>query len=397
MTLGEAADLVSGDQPNGQESRICKDFPWFIMYFANSNINTTAFESAAEHASQHSGTGRSTGRESFSSALSTQLSAALSEPMFDLAQHIDTFSEEERGRSTDRGPRYANPLARAESRAARAEAVIELNPAPIGKRISRSSTFFEDPTHTSAILDDNLLEPCPHSLPCANVSEVLNDLLERLNTALSTKIEHDRTPIKSNDDISTAHTEVSPPLSSSSKTAGKLATQLPTEILQQIYYNLLPVDFNSARRTCRSWFINSLEHSLLTEILQRGGFANSSYDGTAASPNSSYTHSLVNEEWMMSKRLALECALGPDWKGNGITESSSGTPSAFTKTAIVDFTEVSVQNNSTRSAGTIFTVSSCSKFLMAANGCLVYVYELNKNMCNTFESGCLRPITSIIW
>jgi hypothetical protein len=49
----------------------------------------------------------------------------------------------------------------------------------------------------------------------------------------------------------------------------------------------------------------------------------------------------------------------------------------------------------------IFNVSSCGKFLMAANGCLVYLYELNRSHKNTETEtvdrpGALRPVTSII-
>lgn len=392
MTLGEAPNLMR----SGQEPHVCKCFLDVEFIMLTPIFATEAFETTADYTNPLPSTGTITGRESFSSVLSTQ-NAALPEPSFDLAKNIDTLLEDERGRTMERGPRYANPLERAESRVARTEAVIELNPSPIGKRISRSGTFFEDPTHPSAILDDDLLEPCPQLSPCINVSEVLNDSLGMPNDISSMDSDHLTFPAELKPALPTDSTETASLQSCSSKAAGQLASQLPTEILQHIYYNLLPADFNSARHTCRYWFINSLEHSLLYEMLQRGGFSNSIHHGLAINQTPSTSHITVNDEWMMSKRLSRECALGPDWTGNGFTGPESGSPRAFSKTAVIDFTEASVQNNSNRSAGTIFTVSSCSKFLMAANGCLVYVYELNKNICNAYESGSLRPITSIIW
>jgi hypothetical protein len=87
----------------------------------------------------------------------------------------------ERGRSQDRQPRYSNPLERAESRGRRNDPAIEINVRPIGKRTSRrSSTFFEDPNDPRAVLEDNLLEPCPHLPICNSVSEVLQYVLPSL-------------------------------------------------------------------------------------------------------------------------------------------------------------------------------------------------------------------------
>jgi hypothetical protein len=67
-----------------------------------------------------------------------------------------------------------------------------------------------------------------------------------------------------------------------------------------------------------------------------------------------------------------------------------------------DFTEVAVDYpGQPLSVGTIFTISSCSRFLMVANGCLVYLYELNRSQKITagesiISAGALRPVTSII-
>jgi hypothetical protein len=67
----------------------------------------------------------------------------------------------------------------------------------------------------------------------------------------------------------------------------------------------------------------------------------------------------------------------------------------------VDFTEVALQYPGPLPAGTIFTISSCGRFLMIAHGCLVYLYELNRShkvvgVDSINIPGALRPVTSII-
>ncbi|RDA94711.1 hypothetical protein CP533_6775 [Ophiocordyceps camponoti-saundersi (nom. inval.)] len=48
--------------------------------------------------------------------------------------------------------------------------------------------------------------------------------------------------------------------------------RLPNELLQHIFLFLSPIDFNSARHTCRAWFLASLHQLLLVEMLRRGGW-----------------------------------------------------------------------------------------------------------------------------
>jgi hypothetical protein len=286
----------------------------------------------------------------------------------------------DRGRTLERGTRYPNPLATAESRPRRDDAPIELDVRPIEKRqLSRSSTFFEDPNDPCAVLEDNLLEPCPHIPICNSVSEVLNGsetsigiarglihgstwssfdppFLARPTQTLTT-VFSDCRPVfpaptfppatlpKVRPDIDRLEhmaTSSSTPLWSNAQTTPKgkdlepspicsQASRLPTEIVQQIFYNLAPVDFNSARRTCRSWFINSLNQSLLEIMLKRGGFSNRIIPSTAH--QSIVAECGVSAEWLMSKCLALECALGPDWTGNGLARDLVSEPleSAFIK------------------------------------------------------------------
>jgi hypothetical protein len=309
----------------------------------------------------------------------------------------------ERGRTYERGPRYPNPLERAASRGRRNDPAIEVHVRPMEKRsVSRSTTFFEDPSDPCAVFEDNLLEPCPRIPICSLVSEVLetpvdiaNEIL-LLSTRSSFDIPHERPKL---DRRSRAPTTVAASRRTPGPSIPSQAYMLPTEILQHIYYNLAPADFNSARHTCRSWYIKSLDHSLLETMLRRGGYSN--LIPSQAIDN----HLKVNDEWLMSKRIARECALGPDWNGNGLppmrhpVSDLPSTKSAFAHSASVDFTEVAVHYPGLKSAGTRFTVSSCGKYLIAANGCLVYIYELNRSdHCRSrkVHPGSLRPVTSII-
>lgn len=47
---------------------------------------------------------------------------------------------------------------------------------------------------------------------------------------------------------------------------------LPNEIVQEVYAFLSPTDFNAARHTCRSWFLASLDRSILVQMLKWGGW-----------------------------------------------------------------------------------------------------------------------------
>ncbi|KAH6709049.1 hypothetical protein BKA61DRAFT_695372 [Leptodontidium sp. MPI-SDFR-AT-0119] len=125
-------------------------------------------------------------------------------------------------------------------------------------------------------------------------------------------------------------------------------------------------------------------------MLRRIGYSDGIQDDTNV-PLSGFR--TMSTEWLMSKRIARECALGPD------VSRFSRTNSALCQISTIDFTEIEVHYPGPDLASTIFTVSSCGRFLMAANGCLVYVYELNRSR-NSAGSACfpglLRPVTSII-
>ncbi|RDW64204.1 hypothetical protein BP5796_10706 [Coleophoma crateriformis] len=376
-----------------------------------------------------------------------------------------------RGRTMERGPRLEDPLARATSRTKIQDASIEVDMRPIQKRFSRSSTLFEDPTDPRAILEDTLLEPLPNeslrssmssvsarlqssvSLPESPATSPVFSSILRANTSPSMTLNLNDNPVTErspnplqtvfNDrptlyPVSTMSSEklaqVLPDIDhleylaiksssslwslphlelpkANSGSVPSIAARLPTEILHKIYEELGPADFNAARHTCRNWFHSSLKQSLLEAMLRRGGWSSSISVGILPEQTIDANLELpVCDEWTLSKRLSRECALGPDWTGNGLKErysyqsSVSSTPDlrcSLIQTAELDFNDIAIQHAGIDFAGIIFTVSGCGRFLMVANGCLIYIYELNRShrgndFMSVTNAGSLRPVTSII-
>ncbi|KAA6412168.1 MAG: hypothetical protein FRX48_04319 [Lasallia pustulata] len=171
---------------------------------------------------------------------------------------------------------------------------------------------------------------------------------------------------------------------------------LPQELLELVYRHLDPGDFNAARHTCRAWMMASLEWRLLTAMLRRGGWwVGFQADLMAHGPASSD----VNKEWLMSKRLATECSLGPGWTGNGLAPrrpsdapqayqadstllTSTGDMTSLVLTSHVDFSEFSDSCYDNTADATPappavhFTVSVCNQFLLVTDNCTIYIYRL---------------------
>ncbi|QDS72832.1 hypothetical protein FKW77_006906 [Venturia effusa] len=152
-----------------------------------------------------------------------------------------------------------------------------------------------------------------------------------------------------------------------------LPMSYPRELIQHIYSYLHPRDFNAARHTCQSWMTASLDKALLTLMLKRAGWS---------PKNEKYI-------WGMSCRLARECALSSGWTGNGITDRPLTSP--FRQSALIDFSELASGYNSStvrKANGLIFTVSICGRYVLVAEGGMIYVYELVGDR--------LRVLTSVV-
>ena len=187
--------------------------------------------------------------------------------------------------------------------------------------------------------------------------------------------------------------------------------RIPAELLEKVYACLSPIDLNSARHTCRAWMIGSLEERLLTRLLREGGW----WRAAKADMNlheelkGQRTPESINEEWLLSKRLATECSLRPDWTGNGLPKiltSASGRESnnnGVLLTSETDFSELSTGYYAFRigiaqhGSAVQFTVSVCGKFLLVIEGCLIYVYSLRNTTRNSHvHGGHLSPVTTVI-
>ncbi|KAJ4984657.1 F-box domain-containing protein [Stagonosporopsis vannaccii] len=167
--------------------------------------------------------------------------------------------------------------------------------------------------------------------------------------------------------------------------AGPASRKLPTEILLSIYDLLDAKDFNASRRTCRSWMIASLNESLLSAMLHRGGWHGgrpAKHDGLSKR----YTTAASSEEWRLSRYLSLQCATSAGWTGNGLDEE----PAIMADVAI-DFTDLAdgYSLRKGRSVGAlIFTSSICGQYLLVANNTLIYIYSLNNRR--------LEPISCVV-
>lgn len=187
------------------------------------------------------------------------------------------------------------------------------------------------------------------------------------------------------------------------------ASLLPLEILQNIYKRLDPVDFNAARHTCRVWMNHSLDVRLLDLTMKRGGWGGAALADRELRERdrqiSPDNFDLVN---LLSKRLATECSLRPDWTGNGLFRSPCAWPEGdyyptvgLVRTSQTDFSELSSgyapMSDGESGAGLHLTVSVCTKFLLATEGCIIYIYSLRANWLHTHQpGGYLSPMTTVI-
>lgn len=151
-------------------------------------------------------------------------------------------------------------------------------------------------------------------------------------------------------------------------------TATPTEIIQQIFSYLAPTDLNAVRHTCSNWMKASLDADLLSTALKRGGWSTDP-------KTSARTRHIGSLAWVFSCRLARECALSGGWTGNGLRSTLNSTqsfaPTALVQTSHVDFSDLASGMVSTSACGgLIMTTSVCGRFLLVANGLMIYVYEL---------------------
>ncbi|KAF2185099.1 hypothetical protein K469DRAFT_750598 [Zopfia rhizophila CBS 207.26] len=161
---------------------------------------------------------------------------------------------------------------------------------------------------------------------------------------------------------------------------------LPTEILQSVYNYLGPRDLNAARHTCSTWMRASLNKNLLVTMLKRGGWWSSAkYD----LDRRNHITTRTSDEWFLSRRLSRECSLSGNWTGNGLdTSSGHDTIVEVSQTDFADLVSGYAGPGGRHTAGLVFTTSICGRYLLVAEGGMIYVYEL--------QGHGLRPLTSVV-
>lgn len=196
---------------------------------------------------------------------------------------------------------------------------------------------------------------------------------------------------------------------------------LPGEVIQEIYRYLRPQDFDAARHACRAWLLASLDRTILTKMLKQSGYwhaaevdlqqrirkasispsANrvpriSGLDGPTDFSPSPLPVELETEEWILSKRLATECMLSHEWRGN--CSPAAIRFERFSIVATVDFKDYIADSGESPSHSTnayglskpLFTVSGCGRYVLLSEDCVISVYEILK-----YPPEALKAITSI--
>ena len=190
--------------------------------------------------------------------------------------------------------------------------------------------------------------------------------------------------------------------------------RIPGELLQEVYNLLSPVDFDVVRHTCKSWFMASLDRRLLETMSRRAGCYRCTqvdllvrqryYDEKRRSMNEytwtdhgsteiydchqTETDDLVSEEWVYSKRLAIESMLSPDWKGISLNHNTVDLTSVCARMTLVGSVRLSLALQSTPSNA--FSVSDCGKYVLVTSGRVVFVCELLRR-----KPG-VQPLTRIV-
>lgn len=182
------------------------------------------------------------------------------------------------------------------------------------------------------------------------------------------------------------------------------AVSVPSELLQNIYQHLTPLDFHAARHTCKKWFLASLDKTLLQKMTCKAGCSRAANEDSqrlivrtelrrlSLERRRSLEHEgqhiqdyhtldidpFISDEWLLSKRLATEAQITPGRHMRAgpimsIREQIDFSP--LQSTASVEPPHIAKH-----------TVSSCGRFDLVICGQILRVYALWPN---------IRPITSL--
>lgn len=193
------------------------------------------------------------------------------------------------------------------------------------------------------------------------------------------------------------------------------AIALPSELLQQIYQHLAPLDFHAARHVCKKWFLASLDKTLLQTMTRRAGCSQAASEDSKRLDicNELRRHSLerrrsiehagrhiidchsfeteasVSDEWLLSKRLATEARITP---GRHMAEAFMALRDVFDFKTLLPHDLTSTLK---LPAAERFTVSSCGRFLLVNCGQIIYVYALWPSIRPITSLRCRRQVLSV--
>ncbi|KAL9632506.1 MAG: hypothetical protein Q9164_005279 [Protoblastenia rupestris] len=156
----------------------------------------------------------------------------------------------------------------------------------------------------------------------------------------------------------------------------------------------------------------SLEERLLIQKLKAGGWWSATRLDMAKHKDTDGGKrlSVVNEDWLLSKRLATECALLPGWTGNGLAKDfkldghfdEGCNRTGLKLTSETDFSKVfDIEHGREREHENKlpgFTVSVCQKYLLITNDSIIYIYSLRapNGACSHEYGGYIQPWTSVV-
>ena len=157
--------------------------------------------------------------------------------------------------------------------------------------------------------------------------------------------------------------------------------RLPTETLQLIFSYLSPKDFDSARFTCSSWHLASLDSHQLRMIAELAGWSQCLPRAKAMSDS---------EIEKISDLLHRECRLA-DLRSpqSDSPQETCQTEGSFHEAATVDLTHLGHESEAISEANSTFSIDT--HFLLFFHGQIIYLYHLEPSQ----PESLLTPVASI--
>jgi hypothetical protein len=187
------------------------------------------------------------------------------------------------------------------------------------------------------------------------------------------------------------------------------AISVPSELLQQIYQFLHPLDFHAARHSCKKWFLASLNKTLLQTMARKAGCFRAANEDSqrlvvrtelrrlslerrlylehedqhVLDCHSPEINPIISDEWLLSKRLATEARITPG------THIAEGTVMNIREQ--VDFSILFPTTTIHPLSIVKHTISTCGRFILVIHGQVVRIYALWPAIRHITSLCCHRP------